>query len=133
MLLFISHERHCKKKGHYAELNLRKSLTSSADPMKIGHLSWSSFGLISRTGCLPSEAIPPACSMIYAIGAHSYRRRSYVWIKNWMEINWYIKNHSYCLIRVISMWSAQKESIRNNVALYFSPLLNQVNMTYFNQ
>ena len=54
----------------------RKSLTLSADPIKMGARSWMSVGLMSRIPMSPFVALPPACSMIKAIGLHSYCRRS---------------------------------------------------------
>ena len=45
--------------------------------MKIGERWCSWLGTTSRIGCLPSDARPPACSIMYAMGAHSYNRRSW--------------------------------------------------------
>ena len=44
----------------------------------MGARSWISVGLISTILMSPLEAFPPACSMIYAMGLHSYCSRSCV-------------------------------------------------------
>jgi len=52
------------------------SSTSSLDPRKTGDRWWMLFGITSSIGEEPVVARPPACSMIYAIGIHSYSNRN---------------------------------------------------------
>uniref|UniRef100_A0A0E9WGQ4 Uncharacterized protein n=1 Tax=Anguilla anguilla TaxID=7936 RepID=A0A0E9WGQ4_ANGAN len=53
------------------------SCTSSGEPSTTGTLWWMDSGLMSSTFMVPVVAIPPACSMMKAIGLHSYSSLSF--------------------------------------------------------
>lgn len=53
------------------------SSTSSLEPIAAGALWWMLSGWMSRMFSKPVEAMPPACSMMKAMGLHSYSRRSF--------------------------------------------------------
>ncbi len=53
------------------------SCTSSGEPSTTGTLWWIESGLMSRTFIAPVVAIPPACSMMKAMGLHSYNSLSW--------------------------------------------------------
>lgn len=61
----------------YFLTKVRYSLTSSGEPTTKGTRWWSPSGWTSSTLWVPVVASPPACSMMKAMGLHSYSSRSF--------------------------------------------------------
>lgn len=80
------------------------SSTSSGEPIATGDRWWMLLGWMSRMVSKPVEAMPPACSMMKAMGLPSYSRRSFegrqVMRKEFTLLFFIYKNGSQ-----ISVWS----------------------------